>query len=264
MSQLQTLVERHKSNLQKCTEQFAAVLPPHLPVEKLQQTVINAVMLNPALQKADATSIMQSAMTAAVLGLEVDNVTGQGYIVPYKGKAQFIPGYRGYITLANNAGYKLQGFVVRENDKFSYSLGLKPTLEHMPAPGGPDQRGAILYAYATATGPDKSPLFKVLHVSEVNKIRDESSGYKAYVQGKIYKTPWADSYDAMATKTAIRALAPQLPLIVQRAAAVESAYERGEHAYIKSDDAVTIDGTMTEPTGERDQPDLTEQLGLEQ
>lgn len=257
---LPPVIQRHADNLQRCIPKFQAVLPPHLSAQKLNQTVINALMANRYLANADAASVMQSAMTAAVLGLEVDGVTGQGYITPFKGKAQFIPGYKGYITLAQNAGFMVSGDVVREKDEFFYKRGLEPVLDHSPRMGSPTERGPVLYAYATARSNTLPSDFSVVHVEEVNKIRDNSEAYKAYMAGKIKSTPWANNYDKMAIKTAIRSLASRLPLNVQKAHALESAYETGKHAHINEEGNLDI----IEHEPQTSMQPSAQDLGLEQ
>lgn len=259
-------VERHDKNLEKCLPKFELVLKgTGLSPARLKQTIISALMANPYLAKSDPTSIMQAAMSAAVLGLECDGATGQGYIVPYGSKAQFITGYKGYITLAKNNGYIVSGCAVRENDKFEYEQGLTPFLKHKPATGSATERGAIIYTYATARHASLPPLFDVMHVEQINEIRDGSQGYKAFMAGKIKSNPWATNYEKMAIKTAIRSLAPQLPLNVQKAHALESAFEGGKLSHITEDGDVVIDGESQDldQGGTKEQPDLTEELGLD-
>lgn len=257
----------HKTMLEKFKPEFAKVLPAHITPDRIVRSVINALSANEYLcTNATPTSVVQAAMTAAVLGLDVDNVTGQGHIVPFKGKAQFIPGYKGYITLAANSGYLVGGDVVREKDHFRYGRGLNPFLEHIPAAGGPKERGAIIYAYATARSNSLPSDFRVLHVEQVNAIRDKSEGYKAFLSGKRKDSPWDSHYEPMAIKTAIRALAPELPLNVQRAAAIEGEFERGNIAHLTDNGNVKLDTIDQSPLDGRtdDQPDLVAGLGLEE
>jgi recombination protein RecT len=258
-------LQRHENNLEKCLPKFANVLPSHVEPQKIMQSVMNALSQNQYLATScDAGSVMQAAMTAAVLGLEVDNVTGQGYITPFKGKAQFITGYKGYITLAMNSGFIVSGEAVREKDKFSYSQGLNPHLDHVPATGSPSERGDIVYTYAIARHNTLPSLFKVVHVEDINKIRDGSEGYKAFMAGKIKSTPWATNYEKMAIKTAIRNLAPQLPLSVQKANAIESAYETGKRSYLNERGDVIIENETqeTDKGGSNEQPTAAD-LGIE-
>lgn len=260
-------LNRHRDALEKFKPEFAKVLPAHVTPDKIVRSVLNALSGNEYLcTSATPTSVVQAAMTAAMLGLEVDNVTGQGHIVPFKGKAQFIPGYKGYITLAANSGFLVGGDVVREKDQFRYGRGLNPFLEHVPAPGGPTDRGAIKYAYATARSNSLPSDFRVLHVEQVNAIRDKSEGYKAFLSGKRKDSPWDSHYEAMAIKTAIRALAPELPLNVQRAAAIEGEFERGHVSHLNENGNVVkeyIDQNQQDG-GTEEQPDLVAGLGLEE
>lgn len=260
-------LNRHKTALEKFKPEFAKVLPAHITPDRIVRSVINALSANQYLcTNATPTSVVQAAMTAAVLGLDVDNVTGQGHIVPFKGKAQFIPGYKGYITLAANSGYLVGGDVVREKDHFKYGRGLNPFLDHVPAPGSAKDRGAIVYAYAVARSKNLPSDFRVLHADQVNAIRDKSEGYKAFLAGKTKDNPWDSHYEAMAIKTAIRALAPELPLNVQRAAAIEGEFERGSVNYLNDNGNIVRDTIDQNPaSGDTDtQPDLTAGLGLEE
>lgn len=263
----QESLNRHKTALEKYKSEFAKVLPAHVTPDRIVRSVVNALSANQYLcTNATPTSVVQAAMTAAVLGLDVDNVTGQGYIVPFKGKAQFVPGYKGYISLAANSGYLVSGDVVREKDAFKYGRGLSPFLEHIPAPGGPSDRGRIIYAYATARHSTMPADFHVLHAEQVNKLRDRSEGYKAFLSGKIKDTPWETDYEAMAVKTAIRALAPRLPLNVKKAAAIEGVYDRGNAAHLNEGGNVVIDVIDQNPDqgGSAVQPNLIADLGLEE
>ena len=56
------------------------------------------------LQECDARSILGAAGLAATLNLSITPSLGQAYIVPFKGKAQFQVGVRGYIQLAHRTG----------------------------------------------------------------------------------------------------------------------------------------------------------------
>jgi phage RecT family recombinase len=71
-------------------------------------------------------------MSAACLGLEVDGVTGQAYLIPFKGRAQLVVGYKGYNTLAARSGITITGAVVREGDEFDYQLGSAAFVRHKP------------------------------------------------------------------------------------------------------------------------------------
>lgn len=63
-----------------------------------------AVANSEALQKCEPASIFISAFRAALLRLSVDPSLGRAYIVPYGGKAVFVPGYKGLVEMAARTG----------------------------------------------------------------------------------------------------------------------------------------------------------------
>lgn len=222
--------------------ELAAVLPKHITPEAMVRYVITACQDTPKLLECDRTSLFRSAMTAAVLGLEVDAKIGLAYILPFwdRGsyKAQFIPGYKGYITLAQNAGFYVSGNVVREGDEFDYEFGSRQFLRHkVKDPFGRGRgRGEIIGSYAIAKNPQGVEVFKVMGLDDIFKAREASASYKAHREDPKKKSPWVDNPMPMYIKTAIRALAPQLPTNVQRAAAIENHHEyTGRNAYILPD-----------------------------
>lgn len=241
-----------RGQMQKMQDQYAQVLPAHMTMDRLERMVFNAVQAaqknngSNALLEADRRSLLSSVMTAAVLGLEPDGVTGQGYLVPFKGKVQFIVGYGGYVTLAYNSGILLEGRVVYEGDIFSYQYGDDPKVNHAPAQGEEaTKRGRLIAAYAVARSHHVPTTFHVTELDDILRVRDQSLGYKA---AKKYnkQTVWDTDFPAMARKTPLRWLGKNMPLNVQKAQALESAFDRGQNAYITPDntvdDSVTIEG----------------------
>src|SRR5690554_5707507 len=63
-------------------------------------SVINIVNSNTQLQQCDPNQVIASAAVAAAMDLPIDPNLGFAYIVPYKGKAQFQMGYKGFVQLA--------------------------------------------------------------------------------------------------------------------------------------------------------------------
>lgn len=70
-------------------------------------SILNVVDSTPSLSEADTNSIIKSAMVAATLELPIDKNLGFAWIVPFKGKAQFQIGYKGYVQLAQRSGQYL-------------------------------------------------------------------------------------------------------------------------------------------------------------
>lgn len=67
-------------------------------------SVLQAVASNDLLQKVDPMSIYHAATVAATLDLPINNNLGFAYIIPYKDKASFQIGYKGFIQLALRSG----------------------------------------------------------------------------------------------------------------------------------------------------------------
>ncbi len=244
------------------TPQFAQVVPEQLSADRLARTVRNAVQANPKLLQADRKSFWNAAMSAAVFGLEVDPAIGQGALVPFKGKVQFIPMYPGLVKLAYNAGWLIEGHVVRHADEFDFRYGSDQFCHHKPAMGmGTGTENPIIAAYAFArhvTEANAPVALEVMDLVAVIAIRDRTSGWKAY-KDKGYDTQWNVDFAGMARKTPIRGLAHHLPLEVQRAVRMESRHDRtGDIVNVTRDPSTgdldttsekTIDGEATEVEG---------------
>ena len=227
--------------LDQMKPQLQLALPKHLTVDRLLRIAITACQNTPKLLDCERRSLLSAVMTCAQLGLEPDGVLGQAYLVPFKGRVQFIAGYKGLLTLARNTGQvtAINAQLVRENDRFDYEYGLNERLEHRPAEG---DRGEITHFYAYAKFTDGGHYFEVMTKAEVDKVRDKSEGYQAFKAGRIKSTPWDSHYEQMGRKTAIRRIANYLPMDVQRAILLERAYEQGHPSHIADDGGVIIEG----------------------
>lgn len=235
---------------------FAAVLPKSVSPERLIRTVMISVEKLPQLLNCDRQSLFNAAMSAAVLGLEVDGVTGQAYLIPFKGRAQLVIGYKGLNTLAARSGITITGAVVREGDEFDYQLGTAAYVRHKPK----GSKGRITHAWACAQSLDRPAVVEVLDIDELLAVKGRSPG------AKRSDSPWNDpaiGFPAMCQKTAKRRLARAMPLnIMQQAARMDEAVdEQGAPAWISPDKGVMIDGEFTDaPTINHDQRDMAQLL----
>lgn len=219
-----------------------------MPVARLMRTVMVSVERLPKLMQCNRQSLLNSAMTAACLGLEVDGVTGQGFLIPFKDKAQFITGYKGFNTMGARSGFTLTSAVVREGDEFDMEQGTNPRIHHKKMHGNEFNR-KILLAYAIASMPGRTPIIRDLSIDEIMAIKNKAPG------GSKADSPWNEPYvgfPAMAEKSAKRRLARDMPLnTMVMAAALEDQLDLGRPAYITPDKGVIIDG---EPSSEPIQP----------
>jgi recombination protein RecT len=229
--------------LEKMRPQFQMALPKHLTPDRLLRVAMTAIQNTPKLLECDRTSLYSAIMTCAQLGLEPDGVLGQAYLVPFAGRVQFIPGYKGLITLARNSGdvVSIAAHEVRERDHFIYAFGLNEKLEHVPARS---ERGEITYFYAIARFKDGGHHWDVMTRAEVEIVRNRSAGWQSAVKfNKQDKSPWSTDFAEMGKKTVIRRIAKYLPMSVQKASALADSFDAGRHATLDVHGDVVIDTT---------------------
>lgn len=245
-----------ETQLQPLSPHFAQVLPKTLPVERLIRTIVISAQRLPKLLDCDRQSLFNAAMSAACLGLEVDGVTGQAYLIPFKGRAQLVVGYKGYNTLAARSGITITGAVVREGDEFDYQLGSAAFVRHKPK----SSKGKITHAWACAQHMDRPAVVEVLDIDELMSVKAKSPG------AARSDSPWNDpsiGFPAMCQKTAKRRLARSMPLnIMQQAARMDEAVdEQGSPAWISPDRGVVLDAEFSDaPAINHDQRDTSELL----
>ena len=189
--------------------------------ERFTRLLLTAANTNPDLFECDPRSFLAAGVGAAQLGLEPNDARGLAYLLPFKDKrrgkiVQLIIGYRGMMDLARRSGMvtSINAFPVFRQDTFTYSLGLEPTLHHVP--GAHDENPNDLthvYAVAKVQG---DPQFVVLTRKQVDKARKASRGADSTY------SPWNTHYTEMALKTAIRRLCKYLPQTVEMAQAINS------------------------------------------
>ncbi len=250
-----------RNTLMALRPQLEMALPKHLTPDRLVRVVMSAVQNNPKLLECERTSFLSAIMTCAQLGLEPDGVLGQAYLIPFKVrnvmKCQFIPGYKGLISLARNSGEvsSIMAQAVYEKDHFDYAFGLNERLDHKPYEG--DDRGEITHFWAIAKFKDGGCHWDVMTTSQVNRIRDNSQGYKtakAFPKNGVIRSPWVDHYEEMGKKTAIRRIAKYLPMDVQKAAYIADSYDTGKTTNLEHGEIVVFDPD----TLEHDEPQMIE------
>lgn len=192
---------------------IAALVPKHLSPERLMKVLLNSVYKTPLLQECTPSSLLQSALTAAELGLEPGGALGHAYLVPYGKTCTFIIGYKGFVELMRRSGQlaSIRAVVVREKDRFRYTEGIDQAIEHEPHLDG--DAGPLKYVYAVAKLKDGTVQCEFMTRQQVDAIRTKS---KSGSNG-----PWATDYDEMAKKTVIRRIAKTLPMSSEAEKALE-------------------------------------------
>ncbi len=233
--------------LTKYGDRLAQALPPNLQMDagRLAQIAISSVRKTPKLQECDAISIVACVIQGAQLGLEMDGVLGNAYMVPYAQQAQFILGYKGWLNLLYRSERvsHVEGKNVYAGDEFSYRDGTDKFIHHVAAnkydvPEGenPFNSDRITHTYIIINLSDGAQFFEVWPRLRIEQHRDRfSQGYK-----KDPKTsPWTFAFESMALKTVMRSVVTFAPISVDvsRAAGLEGRYE----AQIPQDLALDFD-----------------------
>lgn len=182
-----------------------------MDAERLARLTMTTLKLNPKLLECSIESLLGAVLQSAQLGLE-PNLLGSCYFIPYKGTVSFQIGYKGLIDLVCRKGevMSIVAQEVRKGDEFHYEFGRNETLKHIPA--AEHLRGEIEYYYAYAHLKNGGFTFQVMHISEIQKIRDEHSiSYRFDKNNSI----WAKHFQAMSYKTVIKKLVKYLPVSVE-------------------------------------------------
>lgn len=205
MSTELTPMDAMRVTLTRMQPEFAAALPPQIPVEKFVRTTLTAVQMNPELLGADRRSLLGAAMKAAQDGLLLDGREAAPVIFRTKEgpKVQYMPMVGGILKKIRNSGElaSIGAHVVYDKDLFKYTLGDDEKIEHTPSLDS--DRGKPIAVYAIAKTKDGAIYREVMSVADVEKVRAAS---RASSSG-----PWVQWWDEMARKTVIRRIAKRLP-----------------------------------------------------
>jgi recombination protein RecT len=189
-------------------EQFARALPKHLSPERFCRIAITALTRTPKLQECTQESLMKCLLDLSAFGLEPDG--RRAHLIPYKNTCTLVIDWKGLAELAMRSGIvaKLHADVVCENDEFEFNLG--EVVKHKIDFRKP--RGEPYAAYAMATTKDGAKFVQVMAKDEIEKIRDNSQGYRSAIQYGKTDSPWMVAPGEMWKKTTFRRLSKWLPL----------------------------------------------------
>jgi len=191
------LIDRNAPELDK-------LLGPSLTVEQFKTAAMTYLRMQPKLYECNPYSVVGGLRLGAQLGLSLGPL-GHFYLVPFKGEAVFILGYRGMVELAyrSNKVRRVSAVVVRDGDAFEFRYGTRAVLDHSPTGAGGEREWTAVYAVAELTNGSKP--FVVLYPEDVEKRRARSAS------AKLPSSPWNTDTEAMWCKSAVRALQRWLP-----------------------------------------------------
>jgi recombination protein RecT len=159
----------------------------------------------PVLESCTSTSIANSLMNMATLGLSVQKK--QGYFVSYAGQCQFQRSYFGNITIARRYGMKdVHAEIIYPGDKFKYHIedGNKVLDSHEQEFMNIDN-DKILGAYAVVLMEDGTKHLEVMNMKQIKQAWLQGYGYKENGNGTHQKFT-----DQMAKKTVINRALKQI------------------------------------------------------
>lgn len=195
----------------------------------------NALTKNDFIMKIAAqnpSSVHDSLMKAAILGLDLTEGKRQGWLIPRKNqrnKMEIVlqPGYKGVEAIHQRMGTidRLSIRVVYENDDFEWSGddSEKPNHKAQDWFDSKQARGAIKGAFCVTYYPDGTLQTIVTSIEEIfTKHRDKSDSYQAYLtkldKGEnAFPPPWVSHEKEMIEKTMAYIAAKQWPANIRNA-----------------------------------------------
>lgn len=234
------LLEEYKGEIKKA-------LPSHINAERMERMCLTSFRKNPKLKECDPISVMSSVIQACQLGLEPD-LLGRSFLVPYKGKCQFVPGWRGLVHLAHNTGkMTVWTGAVYDGDFFEYQLGDEPFCHHRPEAVDTNN---LLYVYAI--GKVKGIEQKIIEVWNKAKVEKHRDRYN-----KVGKSHYSyENFEMYARKVVLLQVIKYLPTSSDKMA---RAIELNDSAEI-GEQHLNLDGsyrTFEEPRQEKVIPVLS-------
>lgn len=178
-------------NSEEVKRRFTEVLKDKAP--QYMSSIINLANSDTNLTKCEPMSVIASCMVAATLDLPVDKNLGYTWIVPYKDRATFQMGYKGYIQLAlRSAQYKAINVIdVCEGELVSWN---KLTEELVIDFNRKISNAIVGYAgYFQLMNGFKKVVYWSKEEIEAHRVKFSKSSFG-----------WDNYYDAMAKKTVIR------------------------------------------------------------
>ena len=243
--------------MQKHKSQLELALPKHLNADRMVRLSLTAFSQNPALQRCDPKTIFGSIIVASQLGLEI-GVNGQGYLVPYKDKCTFIPGWKGLVDLANRGGRcTVWAGAVYEGDDFDYMLGDAPYCKHKP--NGEFEESKLTHVYAIGRVKDSE-----MPVIEVWPIKKVHAHFKKTVVPALQPNHYSKKHlEAYAKKVALLQVLKYMPQSIEMANAVDVSYasESGKGVTLDGD-FITVDNSPQDDHQEQNVQNSTENEDL--
>lgn len=169
--------------------------------------IVGVVEGTPQLQDCEPQSIINSAIASATLDLPIEKNLGYAYIVPYKDKAQFQIGYKGYIQLALRSGqYKyINSIEIKEGELENYNLLTGEfNFKFIEDINQRLEAKTIGYAsYIEFTNGFRNTLYMTKE-QILDHAEKYSQSYGTDLKKGYSSSNWSKNFDAMALKTVLK------------------------------------------------------------
>jgi recombination protein RecT len=195
----------HRDYLDARLEKISKWVTQGVRPEALVRFALMDIQTSDKLRECSKESIYLALLACAVTGLEPGALKGEAYLVPFKQKAQFMPGWKGLVKQARRSSHveAIGANVVREMDTFDLDLGTANTIIHKPLLRG--DRGPVIGAYAIARmkgGHNEIEWMDIDDLKAIQKVAESRGASPA----------WRDWEDQMQRKSPIRRLCKRLPM----------------------------------------------------
>ena len=244
-------------------DSLTGILPKHIPVKRFLAEFMNAIRRKPKAAMCTKNSLMRCLSDLAKFGLAPDGVHAHLTVYEDEGKyfCEYILDYKGMVVLLHNSGLIKDPphadcvyFNEVAQKRFWFRQGTDKHLHHEPLL---TDRGDPVAYYVHIRFKDGGEAFHVMNLDEINRIRDESWGYRK-AKAKNERHPWDDFHPPMAKKTVFKQMCKWLSLSADmQAALVRDFDDFPEKALPEStasnpasrffEKAVTTDSTSTPP-----------------
>lgn len=224
-------------------------------------SISSAVATNPSLQQCDAGSILSGALLGEALNLSPSPQLGQYYLVPFKDKAQFQLGYKGYIQLAIRSGqYKdIDVIEVREGeylgrDKITGKHQFEFIEDEVKRENEPIIGYMAYFEYLNG-------FYKNIYWSKEkmqNHALEYSQAYASDVKKGTSYSFWSKDFNGMAFKTMLRQLISKwgvMSIEIQEAMTKDMTVVKEDGTY----DYVDNQPTVVTPTAEEINTEIKEE-----
>jgi recombination protein RecT len=208
------------------------MLPANVSFENFRNAAVVAFTDNPMIRSCKPDSIFKSLRRLAAAGLVPDG--REAAIVPYGEEAQALPMVAGLIKTARNSGEIISIWADVVYDGEELHVWVEDGERKFKHEYDPLRRsGEIVGAYAVAKLKDGTIEFEPMGLDQIHKRRRASANQK----GDKPTGVWAQWFDEMCKKTAIRALCKRLPI----------SSEDMRRIYVDADDTKPIRDVTPEP-----------------